>query len=122
MVLHLRPELPGLSPGDDPLQLATAELIADLREAGLPATETGPATPGTKGTLTDVAVTIGGSTAAAGALVRIINLWLHRDRRRTLTITRSGPDTPEVIKIQGEAISDRTLHEAIQKLLDDEPA
>ncbi|MBL7258430.1 effector-associated constant component EACC1 [Paractinoplanes lichenicola] len=121
MVLHLRPGLPGLSPGDDPLQLATAELIGDLREAGLPTTETAPAATGTKGALSDLAVTIGGSTAAAGALVRIVNLWLHRDRRRTLTITRdSANGTPEVIEIQGDAISDRTLHEAVQKLLDAE--
>jgi hypothetical protein len=120
VVLHLRPGLPGLSPGDDPLQLATMELIGDLREAGLPAAEDGPASPGSKGTLSDLAVTIGGSTAAAGALVRIVNLWLHRDRRRSLTITRdTGDGNPEIIEIKGEAISDRTVHEAVQKLIDD---
>ncbi|MBM2621456.1 hypothetical protein JIG36_38730 [Actinoplanes sp. LDG1-06] len=34
VLLYLRPGLPGLSPGDDPLRLATTELITDLREAG----------------------------------------------------------------------------------------
>ena len=119
VVINLRPGLGGLSPGDDPLRLATTELIADLREAGLPATDDdGDPTPGTKGQLSDLAITVGGSTAAAGALVRIVNLWLRRDRRRSLTVTRDdGSGNPVTFEIKGDAISERTVHEAVQKLI-----
>lgn len=120
MALHLRPGLTGPSPGDGPVQLATVELIADLRTAGLPVTGTDPDAAGATGVLSDPAVTIGGSSTAAGALVRIVNQWLRRDRRRSLTIIRTAGGTPETIQIQGDAISDRTLHEAVQKLLDDQ--
>jgi len=51
------------------------------------------------------------------ALTRIVYLWLHRDRRRSLTIERvEGSVTRETYRFSGENISLEVLEQAIEAL------
>lgn len=65
---------------------------------------------------------LGGPTAVLGSAVRVFHLWLKRDRRRSLTlIADRGDGNPIVIEIQGEAISEQTVNDAVQKLAGGRP-
>lgn len=116
--ITLHPGLSTLTAADEPLQRATGELIADLRGvAGLRVTEEDAPGTGHKGGLTDLVIALGGPSVVAG-VVTVVRLWLSRDRRRSLTIraARSGEDLVW-IEIAGDNIAERTVHEAIQRLL-----
>ncbi|MCX5117240.1 hypothetical protein OG992_08600 [Micromonospora sp. NBC_00362] len=114
----LLPGLSTLTPDDEPLQAASAELVMDLREVdGLRATEEGIPVVGRKGQWTELVIALGGPSVVAGA-VTAMRLWLSRDRRRSLTLTasRAGED-PLRIEISGDNVAERTVHEAVQRLL-----
>ncbi|MGV9212778.1 effector-associated constant component EACC1 [Micromonospora sp. RB23] len=114
----LLPGLSTLTPDDDPLQSATAELVMDLREVdGLRTTEEGIPVVGRKGQWTELVIALGGPSVVAGA-VTAMRMWLSRDRRRSLTLTawRAGED-PLRIEISGDNVAERTVHEAVQRLL-----
>ncbi|KAB1948565.1 hypothetical protein F8271_02210 [Micromonospora sp. ALFpr18c] len=116
--IMLLPALSTLTPADEPLQAATAELVADLREVdGLRVTEEDTPAVGQKGQWTDLVIALGGPSVVAGA-VTVFRLWLGRDRRRSLTLTawRAGAD-PLRIEISGDNVAERTVHEAVQRLL-----
>ncbi|PTA47509.1 hypothetical protein [Micromonospora sp. RP3T] len=114
----LLPGLSTLTPDDEPLQAATAELVMDLREVdGLRATEEGTPVIGHKGQWTELVIALGGPSVVAGA-VTAMRLWLSRDRRRSLTLTAWRADEhPLRIEISGDNIAERTVHEAVQRLL-----
>ncbi len=106
-----------LPPDDEPSRVAARELIDDLRAEGVPYRLEDEQVAGAKGQLADLVVLLGGP-ASIGAVVRIFRLWLERDRRRWLALTiDAGDGAPRTIKIEGDAISERTLHDAVQRLV-----
>ena len=116
--ITLHPGLSTLTAADEPLQRATGELIADLRGVdGLRVTEEDAPSTGHKGGLTDLVIALGGPSLVAG-VVTTLRLWLSRDRRRTLTIRAARPgEEPVWIEIAGDNLAERTVHEAVQRLL-----
>ncbi|PTA42833.1 hypothetical protein C8054_28605 [Micromonospora sp. RP3T] len=113
--------LGALRPGHPALDLAEEELRDELKTARLRTDEIRtPSTELTKGWLSELAADAGTPAAVAG-LVRVIHLWLKRDRRRSLTLTR--PDGTQV-RIEGEAISEATVRDAVARALGepDDPA
>ncbi|WP_431936092.1 effector-associated constant component EACC1 [Micromonospora sp. RP3T] len=116
--LMLLPGLSTLTPDDEPLQAATAELVMDLREVdGLRATEESTPVVGHKGQWTELVIALGGPSVVAGA-VTAMRLWLSRDRRRSLTLTAWRADEhPLRIEISGDNIAESTVREAVQRLL-----
>lgn len=59
------------------------------------------------------------SASAAWAVVKLVKLWLSRDRRRTLTITVSRPGhEPVTIQASGDSISVQALDSAIHDALE----
>ncbi|WP_436535174.1 effector-associated constant component EACC1 [Actinoplanes sp. HUAS TT8] len=118
----LRPELAGLGADDERTHATVQELVDDLRSVEIPPSAQGRPRPGTKGELTDLVISLGGSTAVVGAAVRVFHLWLSRDRRRSLTLTTDrGDGRRTVVEISGDAVSDETVREAMRQLLEDEP-
>jgi hypothetical protein len=117
--ISLHPGLSTLVPDDEPLRSAAAELVADLRELdGLGVTWDSIPAPGTKGQWSDLVVALGGPSAIGGA-VRVFHLWLNRDRRRSLALTRDNGDGKLLtIELSGETISDQTVRDAIQRMVD----
>jgi Effector Associated Constant Component 1 len=101
---------------------AAAELDAMLREdPEVPARPASAAGPGAgaagKGALLAAAVDLGGSATATTAFVRIVRLWLQRDRRRSIVLRRTLPDgTTLEREISGEGISDQTLRAALESI------
>lgn len=117
--IGIRPGLAGLNADEEPLRASTRELVTDLRSEGLPPVEAGQHQPGSKGQIAELMITLGGPTTAVAAAVRIFHLWLKRDRRRSLTLTIDrGSGRPSVIRIEGEAVSERLVSDAVQKLVD----
>lgn len=116
--ITLHPGLSTLTAADEPLQRATGELIADLRDViGLRVTEEDAPGTGHKGGLTDLVIALGGPSVVAG-VVTVVRLWLSRDRRRSLTLRAARPgEEPLWIEITGDNIAERTVHEAFLRLL-----
>ncbi|WP_406329813.1 hypothetical protein [Streptomyces sp. NBC_00203] len=105
---------------DHPAALdAHDELVEDIKSVpGLTATERDAAGDGGgKGALTELVVGFS-SAGSLAAFVRLAQLWLGRDRRRSLTVsitdsvTENG--TAKVIRIEGEHISTESLTEALR--------
>lgn len=128
MRITLVPGLSTLSPDDEPLQAATAELIADLRDVDdvRVTEEDRTASTGHKGQSTghkgqwqDLVLALGGPSVVAG-VVSVFRLWLSRDRRRSLTLVATRPgEEPLRIEISGEHIAEETVRDAVLQLLDD---
>jgi hypothetical protein len=114
-------------PGDHPAQLqGTDEFLHDIHdEIGITVKDraVSPAN-GTraKGGLPEILLTPG-SASAAWALVRIVKLWLARDRRRTIDITLSGPGEESfTVQASGENLSVDALEGAVRKVLESRAA
>ncbi|MEV6303477.1 hypothetical protein AB0M02_28995 [Actinoplanes sp. NPDC051861] len=114
-----------LSPVAADLENARDELLTYLEdEPGLRVADTVRDTPQQgppKGVVTDVAVVLSGSGVIAG-IVRVIQLWLSRDRDRRLRLTVHTGENGTEIELTGEDISDETVRAVMEKLLTTEVA
>ncbi|WP_135233345.1 hypothetical protein [Nocardia sp. CS682] len=110
----LTAQLDGLSP-DHPAALgAREELLADLRSVpGLYLEERGVAEHEGKGVLQELVIGFGGAAGSLAGLVKILQLWLSRDRHRSLTVSVSQHGTDKTVIIEGENISMDALTEAL---------
>jgi hypothetical protein len=111
----INPHLPGVDPGHSAFQAARAELLEDLGTvSSLRAREQDlPTDGGSKGPLTELVVSISASGGIA-ALVKIVQLWLGRDRKRSLQVTVQTTENKTTYDISGEGISIETLRDALQ--------
>ena len=120
-VIAVDPRVVGLD-ADHPAVLgAVEELRADLAELpGLVvASESGAAKANTKGWQQDLLLDMSGAAAVLTSLAPVLRVWLGRDRRRSLHLTRAAKGKPTVeIDIDGTAISDETIRAAIEQLSD----
>jgi len=57
-----------------------------------------------------------GTSGTVASLVRIVQLWLHRDRRRSLTVSLRGGSDDRVITVEGDNISIDTLSAALSSV------
>jgi hypothetical protein len=92
---------------------AVADLRADLQRAPqLRTRERHTGETGTKGAVVDLVVTLAGSSSLA-AVAKIVQLWLSRDRRRSLTVSfqKNGKETR--IIVEGDPISTDNLTDAL---------
>jgi hypothetical protein len=110
-------ELAGLTLDHPAAQAATVELLTDLR--GEPNLRTRQqdraAESGAKGAATEIIVSLATSGSLA-SLARILQVWLSRDRRRSLTVAlRETPDG-KVISVEGEKITADVLAAAIKSV------
>jgi hypothetical protein len=104
-----------VDPGHSAFQAALGELLGDIgtvpslrpRERDLPADD------GSKGSLTELVVSLSASGGVA-ALVRIMQLWLSRDRKRSLKVTVQTPQNTTVYDISGDSVSVETLQDALE--------
>lgn len=107
--------LPGVDPGHSAFQTARAELLDDLGATpSLRARERDvPASDGSKGTLIELVISVSASGGIA-SLVKIVRLWLSRDRRRSLKVTIQTTGTQTTYEVSGDDISVETLHAALE--------
>jgi len=107
--------LRGVDPAHSAAQAAYAELLRDL--AGTPslrATERPAADDdGLKAPGIELVVSAVASGSIAG-LVKIVQLWLGRDRRRSLTVRVRANDNETVYDVTGENISVTALTNALE--------
>lgn len=108
-------DLPGVDPGHPAFQACRAELIDDLRTVpSLQARERDvPSDGGSKGPLTELVVSVSASGGIA-AVVKIVRIWLARDRKRSLKITVQTTAHVTKYDISGENISIETLRDALE--------
>jgi hypothetical protein len=107
-------QLPGVDPAHPAFQGAVGELLADLRTVpALRARERDvPAERGSKGPLTELALSVSASGGMA-ALVRIVRIWLDRDRKRSLKVTVTTTKKTKTYDISGDGVSVETLKQAL---------
>ncbi|GAA2646769.1 effector-associated constant component EACC1 [Paractinoplanes durhamensis] len=83
----------------------------------------GAAAPGVKGPWSDLLVSLTGPAAVAG-FVRLANLWLHRDKRRSLTLTDEtvvdGKVQTRTVTLSGENLSEETVRQAVEQFREDQ--
>lgn len=125
--------LPGVDPGHSAFQAAYAELLEDLgtapslrpRERDLPAGAPS-CDGGFKGLLTELVVSLSAPGSIA-ALVKIVQIWLARDRRRSLKVTvhttgTRATGTQTTYEISGDGVSVETLRHALEAAAQANPA
>jgi hypothetical protein len=103
-----------VDPGHSAFQAALGELLEDIstvpslrpRERDL------PADGGSKGSLTELVVSLSASGGIA-ALVKIMQLWLSRDRKRSLKVTVQTTQNTTTYDISGDSVSVETLRDAL---------
>lgn len=107
-------DLAGLRSDHPAAQVALTELLDDLRtDPRLKAREE-PTTIGAgKGLAVELIVSLGTSGSVA-AVVRILKLWLQRDRRRSLRVTMRTPAGETIVSVEGDQISTATLARALE--------
>jgi hypothetical protein len=112
----LQVHLKGVGPAHPSAQAAAAELRADLRTAPqLRARERHEGIAGKKGAAVHLVVTLGAS-GSVGTVVKIVQLWLNRDRRRSLTVSVRSGNKETIIRVDGDPISANTLNEALHSV------
>jgi len=118
--VEIWPDVKGLAKGHPARSDATDELVRDLQEIpGIGLQESSAITePGSgKGGLQDL-VLAPGTASAAWAVVKIIKLWLARDRRRTINISITRPgEQAMVVEASGENLSHQTLESVMREAL-----
>ncbi|WP_139218040.1 effector-associated constant component EACC1 [Micromonospora phaseoli] len=114
-------DIAGLPSHHSAVSAALAEFDADLRNARAlraAAEEVPTETPGTKGQWSDLVMTLTGPAVLAAA-VRVFHLWLSRDKRRSITLTKVVTDGDGeqriTATIEGENISGETVRQALER-------
>lgn len=104
-----------VDPGHSAPQGALAEFLEDLRTVPpLRARQRDlPADGASKGALTELVVSVSTSGGVA-ALVRIIRIWLGRDRKRSLQVMVRMAENATIYEISGEGVSVETLRDALE--------
>lgn len=69
--------------------------------------------PGTKGTVTELIIALGGAQFVA-ELGRCFRAWLGRDRDRTIRLRIVDGDQERSITITGETVSDEAIRDALR--------
>lgn len=120
LTLRITPGMEGLARSHPAAIQATEELYADIRRS--PGTlieerDTERAQPSTKGALQELLLSPE-SAGAAWAAVKVVKLWLARDRRRTLTVTIDRPGHErQTIHASGDSISVEALERAVHDVV-----
>jgi hypothetical protein len=110
---RLDARLDGVAPHHAAAQAALRELLADLGASPeLGAREIGTASDGSKGSGVELIVSLGASGTLA-AVVRVIQLWLGRDRRRSLTVSVRSIAEGKTVSIEGDNVSVGALTDAL---------
>jgi hypothetical protein len=113
--------LAGIGAGHSAAQGAAGELLADLKSAPeLRIRQRDVPSDGSKGTATELVVSLGASGATA-SFVRIVKLWLTRDRRRRVTVSVQDVPGGRTVTIEGDSISIDTLTKALGSLGNSSP-
>lgn len=106
--------LAGLRSDHPAAQAALGELIDDLRsDTRMEARERSAAIAGGKGVPVELVVSLSTSGTVA-ALVRILKLWLQRDRRRSLSVSLRTAAGDTVISVDGDKVSTEALTKALE--------
>lgn len=108
-------DLAGLR-NDHPAALAAhRELLADLRsDPRLEAREQSGSIAAGKGVPVELIVSLGGTSGIVAAVVRILKLWLQRDRRRSVRVSVRTPAGETIVSVEGDQISTETLAKALE--------
>ena len=108
----------GLDQNHQVVELAHDELVDDLRDSpDLTVQSVGAPRPGSKGWAEDTAVLIG-SLGGGATLVKLVKLWLGRDKKRSVKVSIKRPTKPPiVIEATGENMSIDGLNSAIEQAL-----
>lgn len=115
-MIAFRPGIAGVDSSHPAVESAAEELLADLAAAREPVQHGDVPVGATKGIWQDLLVNLG-PLGAAGAAVRVFQLWLGRDQRRELSLTRRQDGVPDVtVTLTGETVSDETMREALREL------
>ena len=111
----------GVAGGHPAYLQAAEEFVHDIREQpGIAVAERAAAAPpsGAKGAVQELILAPGTATLALAA-VKIMKLWLSRDRRRTIDININRPGSePVTLHASGEHISLDVLEETVRRALD----
>lgn len=106
--------LSGLRSDHPAAQAALSELLDDLRsDPRLEAREQSVPIAAGKGLPAELIVSLVTSGTVA-TLVRILKLWLQRDRRRSLKVSVRTPAGETIVSIEGDQISTATLARALE--------
>lgn len=112
--------LDDVGPDHASARAATADLVADLRSSSeVPLTERAITELGTKGSTIEWVVSLM-TPATMLSLTRIVQLWLGRDRRRSLVISVRSTKTGKVIEVTGDRVTVDALTEAAAYVMDAE--
>lgn len=120
MQIGIRTEVAGLTADHPVAQEALDDFARDAREVpGLSVEEGGVPASGAKGGPSELLLAPG-APSAAWAVVKLVELWLRRDRSRSMKITirRDGVEALTV-DVSGEHISTQALETGIAKALGD---
>jgi hypothetical protein len=116
----VEPRLLGIHTDHPAAQSAIGELKTDLRDVSwVEVHEKVVPARGTKGYISDILIATGTPAGIAG-LARIFHLWLSRDKRRSLSLTRRSGNSEIVIKIEGENVSVETVNQAVRAIWDEQ--
>ncbi|MFJ3714316.1 hypothetical protein [Streptomyces sp. NPDC090057] len=118
--IRIRTVVVGLAADHPIMQEALDEFANDAREVpGLSVEEGGAPAAGEKGGVSEL-ILAPGAPSAAWAVVKLVELWLRRDRSRSMTVTiqREGGD-PLTVNVSGEQISTQALETGITKAFGD---
>ncbi|MGQ4387602.1 hypothetical protein [Streptomyces sp. SAS_270] len=116
--IRIRTEVTGLTADHPVAQEALDDFASDAREVpGLSVEEGGVPASGAKGGPSELLLAPG-APSAAWAVVKLVELWLRRDRSRSMKITiqRDGGEALAV-DVSGEHISTQALETGIAKAL-----
>jgi Effector Associated Constant Component 1 len=113
VVMNVR--LPSVDPGHSAFQVALAEFLEDLSTVPplRPRQRDLPADGAFKGPMTELVVSVSTSGGVA-ALVKIMRIWLGRDRKRSLKVTVQTAENKTTYEISGEDVSVETLRDALE--------
>ena len=110
--------LEGLGSDHPASQAAMDELLSDLKSVTeLEAEEREANSDGSKGVMVELVVSLGAPGSIAG-LARIMQLWLGRDMRRSLTVSVRNAGKETVVAIEGDHISADAVVNALRSAVE----
>ncbi|MER5860203.1 hypothetical protein ABT131_32095 [Streptomyces sp900105245] len=97
------------------VEQAFEEFLADARDVrGLVVEERTASVAGRKGGLSEL-VLIPGAPSVAWSVVKLIEMWLQRDRNRSIEVVVHQPgQDPHTVRVSGEKVNVEVLGEALR--------